>query len=95
MVWCYVTAQGLRAMLERRYAEHGEWMVRSYALTFAAVTLRLYLPLTAADGLRLRRGLPRHRLPVSWVPNLMLAELWIASRAAAAHHHRACLSARA
>lgn len=79
VIWFYVNAKGLRAVLDRRYAEHGEWMIRSYALTFAAVTLRLYLPLGGALGFDF---MDTYRLTafISWIPNLMIAELWLVSR---------------
>jgi hypothetical protein len=40
----YFTAQGLRTALARRFDEHREWMLRSYAMTAAAITLRLMIP---------------------------------------------------
>jgi uncharacterized membrane protein len=51
---------------------HRRWMTRSYALMFAAVTLRLELPLLAAsfgfaDGYRVVSWL-------CWVPNIVIAE---------------------
>jgi hypothetical protein len=56
---------------------HREWMIRSYALIFAAVTLRLWLPLLvvafAGDFL------PAYRIVawLCWVPNLALVEWYI------------------
>ena len=56
---------------------HREWMLRSFALIFAGVTLRIELPLLqAANG-----GLfePAYQVVawLSWVPNVMWAEWWI------------------
>ena len=55
-------------------ASHREWMTRSYACIFGAVTLRLWLPLliVAHDG----EFLPAYRWVawLAWVPNLALAE---------------------
>jgi hypothetical protein len=51
-------------------------MIRSYALTFAAVTLRLYLPMAlmaSLDGLASYRAIAF----LCWVPNLIVAELWL------------------
>jgi uncharacterized membrane protein len=79
LVWFYATAQGLRALLAGRYAEHGEWMLRSYALTFAAVTLRLYLPLLPMLGIDFVEGY-RAISYLCWIPNLLIAEAMIASR---------------
>ena len=43
-LWIYTTAKGWRSARAGRWAEHGQWMVRSFALAFGAVTLRLYMP---------------------------------------------------
>ena len=72
-------AVGYRAIRHRRVRAHREWMLRSYALIFGAVTLRLWLPL-----LILAHGgdfLPAYQWVawVSWVPNLLVAE-WIIQR---------------
>jgi hypothetical protein len=51
-------------------------LYRSYALTLAAVTLRIYLPLSHAleigfeDAYRLVSWL-------CWVPNLVIVEVWL------------------
>lgn len=78
-IWFYVNARGLNAVLKGRYAEHGRWMIRSYALTFAAVTLRLYLPI---GGAALGDFMTFYRIDawVSWVPNLLLVEAWLRMR---------------
>lgn len=41
--WFVFTALAVRAVKKGNIEEHGRWMWRSYALTFAAVTLRLYV----------------------------------------------------
>ena len=57
---------------------HREWMTRSYALIFAAVTLRLYLPfLEAAFGEQVGYAVVAW---VSWVPNLVVAEWFVRTR---------------
>jgi hypothetical protein len=53
---------------------HREWMTRSYACIFGAVTLRLWMPLLmAANG---GEFLPAYRWVawLAWVPNLAFAE---------------------
>jgi uncharacterized membrane protein len=64
----------------RRYADHRRWMVRNYALTFAAVTLRIYLPLAMAAGLRFEEVYPTIAW-FCWVPNLIAVE-WFGLRRA-------------
>jgi uncharacterized membrane protein YozB (DUF420 family) len=57
-----------------RIERHREWMTRSYACIFGAVTLRLWLPLLiVAHG---GDFLPAYRWVawVAWVPNLAFAE---------------------
>ena len=58
---------------------HREWMLRSYALIFGAVTLRIWLPMliVAHDG----EFLPAYRWVawLSWVPNAIWAE-WMIRR---------------
>src|SRR5260370_20371385 len=51
-------------------------MIRSYALTLAAVTLRIYLPASQIAGI----PFPDAYQTISWlcwVPNLVVAEWWI------------------
>ncbi|MFJ5675581.1 DUF2306 domain-containing protein [Streptomyces sp. NPDC093097] len=43
MAWLYTAAQAYRTIRRRDVQSHRIWMIRNYALTFAAVTLRLYL----------------------------------------------------
>ncbi|HEX8527089.1 DUF2306 domain-containing protein, partial [Allosphingosinicella sp.] len=67
---------GLRAAMERRFAEHREWMIRSYALVATAITLRLMLP---ASGLLGFDFVPAYQVIawLSWTTNLALAEYHI------------------
>jgi hypothetical protein len=60
-------------------------MIRSFALTLAAVTLRLYLP--AAIVMGKFQLIPDDFVSsyqviawIAWVPNLVIAEIWIAMR---------------
>jgi uncharacterized membrane protein YozB (DUF420 family) len=76
VVWIAVTLLGWRAAVQGRFDEHRRWMIRSWALTLAAVTLRLYLPLVMILDLPF---LPWYRAIsfLAWAPNLMAAELWL------------------
>lgn len=79
VIWIAVNLLGWRAALDGRFAEHRRWMIRSWALTLAAVTLRLYLPAVMALDLPF---LPWYRAIafLCWVPNLVVAELWLRRR---------------
>lgn len=41
--WLYSAYHAYRAARQRRFADHRIWMTRNYALTFAAVLLRVFL----------------------------------------------------
>ena len=55
------------------------WMTRSYALTFAAVTLRLYLPVAIIAHWDFDASY-RAISFLCWVPNLIVAEAWLRLR---------------
>ncbi len=69
------TALAYRAARARRFSEHRAWMIRSYAMILAAVTLRVQLPLLAIS---LKGFVPAYAIVAwsCWVPNLLIAE-WI------------------
>lgn len=79
VIWIVVNLLGWRAALRGRFVEHRRWMIRSWALTLAAVTLRIYLPLVMVLDLPF---LPSYRAIafLAWVPNLLAAELWLRRR---------------
>lgn len=73
VIWLYT---GLRAYLAIRrgaIVEHQKWMLRNYALTFAAVMLRIYLPSSMAMGIEFTLAYPVIAW-LCWVPNLLYAE---------------------
>jgi uncharacterized membrane protein len=77
--WLGATWRAYDAARNRRIAEHRRWMIRSFALTFAAVTLRLYLPLAFVSPW----GYAATYRVISfacWIPNLLVAEAWLARR---------------
>jgi len=87
MSWIAVNLLGWRAAMDRRFVEHRRWMIRSWALTLAAVTLRLYLPTVQVLDLPF---LPWYRAIsfLCWVPNLLVAEVWLRTdaRRVSGHH---------
>lgn len=76
LCWAWANVQGWRTAMAGRFAEHRVWMIRSFAMTFAAVTLRIYLPLLPMTGLSFRDSYVATAW-ISWIPNLILAELWL------------------
>lgn len=90
VLWATTTIAGWRAARQHRYLDHAVWMTRSYALTFAGVTLRVWLLLLILalqplrdtyfhgdnDQLMTQAYLVTPWL--SWVPNLIIAEQLVA-----------------
>lgn len=73
VLWLYT---GLRAYLAVRNGainEHRQWMIRNFALTFAAVMLRLYLPAFMSTGIEFSLAYAIISW-LCWVPNLIVAE---------------------
>lgn len=80
--WLGVTGLAFVAVVQRRMEAHRRWMLRSMALTGAAITLRLYLP--AANLLDLPFELSYPAIAwLCWVPNLLAVE-WRLRRATVA-----------
>jgi uncharacterized membrane protein len=76
--WVATTALAWSCARQRDFVAHRAWMIRSFALTFAAVTLRLYLPLLAFLPVEFDDGY-RAISFLCWVPNLLVAELYLRS----------------
>lgn len=49
--WVGTTMNAYRHVRSGRILAHRVWMLRSYAITLAAVTLRIYLPISQANGI--------------------------------------------
>jgi uncharacterized membrane protein len=77
--WIGATAMAWRYAKARDFVRHQQWMTRSFALTFAAVTLRLYLPVLFIAHLDFEAGY-RAISFLCWAPNLVVAELWLRRR---------------
>ena len=79
LLWGIFTWLGLRAILARRIAEHRQWMLRSYAMAAAAITLRLMLPASFMLGFDFAIAYPVIAW-ACWLSNLALVEYWIRRR---------------
>lgn len=80
-LWFITTYLALKTAIRKDFVAHRKWMVRSYALVFSAVTLRVYMPLlTYFIG---TLGLPTMEPElavvvtswINWIPNLIVGEL--------------------
>lgn len=84
------TLLGFRAVRQRRFADHREWMVRSTALAFSIVANRFWIPVLLAVFVPESLTDPNMGVDdpavkdvaitsawVSWVGNLLFAEWWL------------------
>ncbi|HWM59981.1 MAG TPA: DUF2306 domain-containing protein [Pseudonocardia sp.] len=89
LLWVPVTIAGYRAARQRRFVEHREWMIRSFALTTSIVVNRLWLvalliflsPRTGSafggDEAAMVDAAAAASVWLSWVVNLLVAEWWL------------------
>src|SRR5258705_8538561 len=71
IIWIVTSVAALVRARQRRFADHRAWMMRSYSLTFAAVTVRLVAgpPFFVAQG----SGVAITLTFWSWILNLLAA----------------------
>jgi uncharacterized membrane protein len=73
LCWLYTGARAYLAIRRKAVDEHRASMVRNFALSLAAVMLRIYIPLSVVAGL----DFPTAYAGIAWlcwVPNLVVAE---------------------
>lgn len=76
LVWLYTTAMAYKTIRHGEVRRHEVFMIYSYAACFAAVTLRIWLPLlTIGFG----DFIPAYRIVawLCWVPNIIFAYFWV------------------
>lgn len=100
LLWLPITIAGYRMARQRRFAEHREWMIRSFALTTSIVVNRLWLvPLIVVlapqvdttfggDQTAVINAAAGASVWLSWVVNLLVAEWWLQRGRAARHRAR-------
>lgn len=108
LLWLPITIAGYRMARQRRFAEHREWMIRSFALTTSIVMNRLWLVLYlvvlsprvdttfGGDETAMIHAAAGASVWSSWVVNLLVAEWWLQrarSRSAAPSTGRRVLAA--
>jgi len=90
VIWLMCGAMALYQVRRRDFAAHREWMLRSYALTLAAFTLRIYLGIHGTLlGFELI-DLPFTQMYIAvawicWVPNMVAIECYIGASRKPAH----------
>lgn len=100
VLWFYTTWMGVRTVRQGNIAAHRKWMLRSYAVTFSAVTLRLWVPLLSlfADWQPLTVVVVTAW--ISWLFNLLFIEFYIKlqpkkSKTMKSHHLKTAVTALA
>ena len=78
ILWMSSTLISVIHILKGNVPAHNKWMIRSFALTFAAVTLRIEQPLLSLflDNVTVARTV----YWVSWVGNILIVEFWMRVR---------------
>jgi len=79
LVWLAASARAYVLVRRGDVPGHRKWMIRSYALTLAAVTLRIYLPASQVAGIHFMVAYPAIAW-LCWVPNLAVAEWLVRAR---------------
>lgn len=81
LAWALSSLLAYRAARARDFTAHRRWMIRSYALTFAAVTLRLWLPALTGAGVPFFEAYAAAAW-LAWLPNLAAVEIFHSLRRA-------------
>ncbi len=80
MLWFFTTMKALRTAMQGKIQEHINWMIRSYAVTFAAVSLRIWVPLLSLYFEMEHQFVIIITAWISWFFNLCFAEILIFSK---------------
>jgi len=78
ILWLFSGFKAYKHIRNKEIERHREWITRNYALTFAAVMLRLWNPIFGAIGIDFTTGY----IVVAWlcwIPNLIIAQ-WMINR---------------
>ncbi len=77
--WLLSVWKAFVSILKRDFKQHENWMIRNYALTFAAVTLRIYLPASQMANIDF---IAAYRVIswLCWIPNLLVAQIIVIKR---------------
>jgi uncharacterized membrane protein len=74
--WIVATGLAVRLIVRGDAVRHRRWMIRSYSLTAAAITLRMYLPLIFVFHWPFTIAYPTIAW-LCWIPNLLAIEVYL------------------
>ncbi len=77
LLWLATTGMGWWRAMRREWGAHREWMIRSYALTISAITLRAWKWVIVAAFEPPPMDVYRLVAWLGFLPNLIFAEWWI------------------
>ncbi len=77
-IWLFTGFMAYKRIRAKDVQAHREWMIRSYALAFFAVTFRIWLGVFMSTGMEFEEASPATTW-FGWVTNLIVAE-WIVHR---------------
>ncbi|MCL7745569.1 DUF2306 domain-containing protein [Halalkalibacter alkaliphilus] len=79
VAWLYTTFKAYTYIRKKQQVLHEEWMYRSYAVTFTAITFRMWSAIVGYSLDNFTAGYVS-AIWLSWVGNLVVIELWIRFR---------------
>lgn len=74
VLWFYTTWKGVQTIRRGEVRKHREWMYRSFAMTFSAVTLRLWVPVLSLGTDLAPATIIVLTAWISWLVNLLVLE---------------------
>jgi uncharacterized membrane protein len=77
-LWLYTGFRAYKDIRNKNVEGHRQWMIRNYALTFAGVMLRVWVPVSGATGIDFTTAYIAIAW-LCWIPNLIFAQ-WVISR---------------
>lgn len=75
--WFTITYKAYQTIRKGEVVAHQQWMIRSFAVTFAAVTLRLWVLVLSVTTDLDSVLIEQMSAWISWIPNLIFAEVFI------------------
>lgn len=75
--WMFFTYKAIRTAIQMKFQEHRKWMIRSFALTLSAITLRAWKYILVAVFEPKPMDVYQIVAWLGWVLNLIVAECWI------------------